>query len=94
MTHREAARAVADGCDAASIKGAAPPASFTRLVDEEFGLLMPASFMAEPKVPTFVDALPACISRAPKALLDGYYISQSGTVPAFSVPAPRKAGHT
>jgi putative molybdopterin biosynthesis protein len=96
LTHREAARAVADGAAdvALGIKGAATGfgLSFTRLVDEEFGLLMPSAFLAQPKVLGFVDALRSCIARAPRALLDGYDISASGTVSAFAVPAAQRKG--
>ena len=77
---------------ALGIKGAAAELglAFTCVTDEEFGLLMPASFMAEPKVLGFVDALVTCVRRAPAALLKGYNTGQAGRVTAFAGPALHK----
>ncbi|MBI5529040.1 MAG: helix-turn-helix transcriptional regulator [Deltaproteobacteria bacterium] len=95
LTHREAARAVAAGeADATvGIKGAAAEhgLEFVPVTQEEFRLVMPSAYMAEPKVVRLVDALVNCIKRAPAALLVGYDTAPSGKVAVFAVPAGRKA---
>lgn len=88
LTHREAAGAVAStrADVAVGIRRAAdhPSLDFIPILEEDFYLMLPAKYMGEKKVVSFIDALLDRLRNADEDLKSGYDLLKTGRISAVT----------